>query len=375
MTTPEASLAAILAARIRAGGPIPFAEFMRECLYHPEHGYYSRLRTRRRGDYYTSVDVHAIFGRLIARQLAEMWELLGSPKAFLAVESGAGVGQLAANILDFAARELPAFYAATRYIAVEHSAKRRAEHAAALASHVTKGRVSSSAEIPGEVPVGCIFSNELLDALPTHRVVMEGGNFREVYVRFEDGKFIEVLGEPSAPAIEQYFREQGIALHEGQQAEACLDACRWIEDAGQAIGQGFVMTIDYGHEAHALYDEQHNRGTLLAYIGHRVTEKVLDVAGEQDLTSHVNFTALQVWGRRAGLQRTGLVTQSQFLVALGKANEFADLYEPGQSEIEKLRARLLLKNLIHPEGLGEKFQVLIQHKGIENPRLTGLSGY
>ncbi|HYS22715.1 MAG TPA: methyltransferase, partial [Candidatus Eisenbacteria bacterium] len=97
--------------------------------------------------------------------------------------------------------------------------------------------------------------------------------------------------------------------------------------------------------------------------------------GEQDLTSHANFTALQVWGCRTGLQRTGLVTQSQFLVALGRANEFADLYEPGQSEVEKLRARLLLKNLIHPEGLGEKFQVLIQHKGIENPRLTGLSGY
>src|SRR3984893_13629961 len=101
--------AAVLAARIRTGGPICFAEFMRECLYHPEHGYYSRLGMGRRGDYYTSVDVHAIFGRLIARQLAEMWELLGSPQPFLAVESGAGVGRLATNILDFAARELPAF--------------------------------------------------------------------------------------------------------------------------------------------------------------------------------------------------------------------------------------------------------------------------
>jgi SAM-dependent MidA family methyltransferase len=373
--TPESSLTAILAARIRTGGPIPFAEFMRECLYHPEHGYYSRLRTRRRGDYYTSVDVHAIFGRLIARQLAEMWELLGSPQPFLAVESGAGIGRLAANILDFAARELPAFYAATKYIAVEDSAERRAEHAASLASHIARGRVSSSAAIPGEIRAGCIFSNELPDALPTHRVVMEGGNLREVYVGIEDGKFIEVLGELSTPAIEQYFREQGIGLQEGQQAEACLDACRWIEDVGRAIGQGFVMTIDYGHEAHALYDERHNRGTLLAYSGHNVTEDVLDAPGEQDLTSHVNFTALRIWGRRAGLQRTGLVTQSQFLVALGRANEFADLYEPGQSEVEKLRARLLLKNLIHPEGLGEKFQVLIQHKGIENPRLTGLSGY
>src|SRR4030088_3515650 len=153
-------LSAVLATRIRAGGPIPFAEFMRECLYHPEHGYYSRLAARRRGDYYTSVDVHAIFGRLIARQLAEMWELLGSPQPFLVVESGAGVGRLAANILDFAARELPAFYAATEYIAVERSAGRRAEHAAALASHAAAGRVSSAAEIPATISAGCIFSNE-----------------------------------------------------------------------------------------------------------------------------------------------------------------------------------------------------------------------
>ena len=204
---------------------------------------------------------------------------------------------------------------------------------------------------------------------------MQHGKLREIYVGFEDGRFTEILREPCAPAIEEYFREQGITLQEGHQAEACLDACRWIEDAGRSIGRGFVMTIDYGHEVRALYDERHNRGTLLAYRGHKVTENVLDAPGEQDLTSHVNFTALQVWGRRAGLERTGLVTQSQFLVALGRTNEFADLYEMGQSEVEKLRARLLLKNLIHPEGLGEKFQVLIQHKGIENPRLTGLSGY
>lgn len=368
-------LSAILAARIAASGPIPFAEFIRECLYHPEHGYYSRLGMRRRGDYYTSVDVHAIFGRLIARQLVEMWELLGSPHSFLTVESGAGVGRLAANILDFAARQLPAFYAAIQYVAVEHSAERRAEHATALALHAAGGRVSSSAEIPTNIAAGCIFSNELLDALPTHRVVMNGGKLREIYVGVEGGRFVEILREPSTPAIEQYFQEQGIALSEGHHAEACLDACCWIENAGRAIDRGFVLTIDYGHEAPALYDERHNRGTLLAYRNHQVTENILDAPGERDLTSHVNFTALQLWGRRAGLETTGLVTQSQFLVALGRANEFADLYERGQSEIEKLRARLSLKNLIHPEGLGEKFQVLIQHKGIEHPRLTGLSGY
>src|ERR1700680_1599544 len=146
----------MLAARIRAGGPISFAEFMQGCLYHPEHGYYSRLRTRRRGDYYTSVDVHAIFGRLIARQLAEMWKLLGSPQPFLAVESGAGVGRLATDILDFAAPELPQLYDTANYSAVEHSAERRAEHAAALVSDIARACVSSSSEIPGNFPAGCI---------------------------------------------------------------------------------------------------------------------------------------------------------------------------------------------------------------------------
>ena len=372
---PAAPLRAILAARIRSNGPIPFAEYMRECLYHPEHGYYSRASAGRFGDYYTSVDVHPIFGRLLARQLAEMWEILGSPRPFIIVEAGAGVGRLAGHILDFAAREFPGFYAALEYAAVERSAARRAQHAERLAVHAAAGRVSSSAEIPLAIPAGCIFSNELLDALPTHRVVIKDGALRGIYVGIEGEHFVEVLREPSTRKLEEYFQEQGIALQEGWQGEACLEACEWIENAGRALERGFLMTIDYGHEAVALYDERHNRGTLLAYRDHEVTEDLLDAPGAQDLTSHVNFTAVDVCGRRAGLARTGLVTQSQFLVALGRANEFGDLYEPGQTELQKLRARLLLKNLIHPEGLGEKFQVLIQHKGIEKPKLTGLSGY
>ena len=204
---------------------------------------------------------------------------------------------------------------------------------------------------------------------------MENGTLREIFVGFEGAEFIEVLRGASTPALGRYFEEQGITLEEGQQAEVCLEACDWIERAGRALERGFILTIDYGHEARALYDEHHNRGTLLAYRDHSVTENLLGAPGEQDLTSHVNFTAVDLWGHRSGLIRTGLATQSQFLVALGRGNEFADLYEPGQSEVEKLRARLLLKNLIHPEGMGETFQVLIQHKGIVAPRLTGLSGY
>jgi SAM-dependent MidA family methyltransferase len=365
-------LAALLAARIRASGPIPFADFMRECLYHPAYGYYSRPEGRRLRDYYTSVDVHPIFGRLLARQLAEMWELLGTPRPFLGVEAGAGTGSLAQYILDFAERKLPEFYAAIEYVAVEHSAARRAAHAARLATHTAAGHFSSVAELPTPTPAGCIFSNELMDALPTHRVVMAEGKLREVYVGMDGENLVEVVRPPSTPTLEQYFIEQDIELQEGQHAEVCLEACRWIESAGRSLARGFVMTIDYGNEARLLFNEAYNRGTLLAYRDHRALENVLDAPGEQDLTAHVNFTALEIWGHRAGLERTGLVTQSQFLVALGRGNEFGDLYEPGQSEVEKLRARLLLKNLIHPEGLGETFQVLVQHKGIEAPRLTGL---
>src|SRR5579871_4288688 len=133
------ALSEILAARIREGGPIPFADFMRECLYHPVHGYYSRTSANRFGDYYTSVDVHPIFGRLLARQFAEMWERLGSPSRFVVAEAAAGVGRLAGHILDFSARELPEFYAALEYLAVERSSARRAEHANHMAMHIAGG--------------------------------------------------------------------------------------------------------------------------------------------------------------------------------------------------------------------------------------------
>jgi len=367
-------LAHRLTARIRERGPITFADYMRECLYDPDHGYYSRAETRRHADYYTSVDVHPIFGRLLARQLAEMWELLGHPAPFHAVEVGAGVGRLAAHILDFAARALPEFYSALAYVGVEQSAARRAAHAAALAPHVAAGHFSSAAQLPAAIASGCIFSNELFDALPVHRVIAQGGNLLEMYVGISGEELCEVLAPPSTPALSGYFAEQGIALQEGQQAEVCLDACRMMEEFGRRLGRGFVLTVDYGHEAAELYNNRHMRGTLLAYQQHRASEVFFAAPGEQDLTAHVNFTALDLAGRRMGLERAGLVSQSRFLLALGRANEFADLYDEAQSETDRLRARLLLKNLIHPEGLGETFRVLLQQKGLATPpSLAGLA--
>jgi SAM-dependent MidA family methyltransferase len=367
-------LARALAERIRRSGPIPFAEYMRECLYHPEFGYYSKPEARRFADFYTSVDVHPIFGRLLARQLAEMWDMLGRPREFYAVEVGAGTGRLAGQILDFAARKLPEFYGALQYVSVEQSQARRDRQRENLRTHIENGTANSAAELPHGIPPGCVFSNELLDALPVHRVLAQRGNLREIYVNSNEDAFTEEPGRLTLADIKQYFEEQHITLREGQQAEVNLEACEWIQDVGRRLDRGFVMTVDYGHEAAELYNERHMRGTLLAYSEHRASEDFFVSPGEQDLTAHVNFTALDLWGRRAGLSRTGCVSQMAFLVALGRANEFADLYDEDSSEVERIRARLLLKSLINPEGMGETFQVFIQHKGLAQPHLTGLQG-
>jgi SAM-dependent MidA family methyltransferase len=367
-------LAELLADRIRRFGPLTFADYMRECLYHPVHGYYSRAESKRFADYYTSVDVHPIFARLLARQFAEMWESLGHPAEFTLVEAGAGVGRFAAHVLDFCEAKLPAFYEVLRYFTVERSASRREQATVHAKRHATAGHFSASGEIPAHIAAGCFFSNELVDALPVHRVVMDGGTLKEILVGFRDGQFIDVLAPLSTCAITEYFAAQNIGLCEGQHAEAGLEACDWITEIGRRLARGYVLTIDYGHPAAELFDEHHMRGTLLAYQNHRASEDFYRAPGEQDLTAHVNFTALESWGKRSGLETDGFTSQTAFLLALGQGNEFADLYDEGQSEADRMKARLQLKTLIYPEGMGERFQVLIQRKGVASPALTGLAG-
>lgn len=354
----------LLTDRICRYGPITFADFMRECLYHPVYGYYSKSESQRFADYYTSVDVHPVFGRLLARKFARMWERLDRPKEFVLVEAGTGVGRLAQHILDFCEARLPDFCRAVRYVGVERSASRQEQALGRLDRHAAIGRFRSAAEIPQQIPSGCVFSNELIDALPVHRVVMGERGLQEILVGCEQVRFVDVVAPVSTCAINEYFAAQGIALHEGQYAEAGLEACDWITEVGRRIERGFVLTIDYGHRAGELFDERHMRGTLLAYKGHRVNEDFYASPGEQDLTAHVNFTALETWGQRSGLETEEFTSQTAFLLALGQPNEFEDLYDPGQAEAEQVRARLQLKTLIHPEGMGERFHVMLQRKGL-----------
>jgi SAM-dependent MidA family methyltransferase len=364
-------LAAILMDRIRSRGPITFADYMDACLYHPQYGYYAKADQRSRRDYFTSVDARPLFGRLVARQLREMWAQLGSPNPFSLVEAGAGTGELAKQILDFAANEWSAFYEAIQYVAADRSEPRRAAQINILAMHIARGHARTESEIPVEIPCGCILSNELLDAMPVHRVTREKGDLREIYVAVGSSGFCEQPGPLSTPEFAKYFEEQGVTLREEQHAEVCLEAGHWIEGVGRKLRRGFVLTIDYGHEARELYDERHMRGTLLAYERHRASEAYYRAPGQQDLTAHVNFTALDLGGRRAGLVRTGFTSQTNFLLALARSSSFEDLQSNSMDQNQQARARLLFKTLIHPEGMGETFQVLIQHKGIDGPRLAG----
>ena len=344
---------------------------MDACLYHLQHGYYTKTDQSERRDYITSVDVTAIFGRLLAHQLHEMWTVLGRPQPFALVEAGAGTGRLAKQVLDCARESLGEFYSATRYVAVERSAARRAAQRQNLEDHIANGRLCSNGNLPADIPNGCIFSNELFDAFAVHRVLRANEDLREIFVTHSQNGFSEQLGTPSSAAIADYFEAQRITLRDGQMAEVNLAACNWIEDAARRLQRGFLLTIDYGHEARQLYDDCHMRGTLMAYDRHSAGEDFYRAPGEQDLTAHVNFTALNLWGERAGLIRAGLTSQTNFLLALARHSNFADLANPDTSEHERIAARSQFKTLIDPEGMGETFKVLIQQKGIESVKLAG----
>ena len=222
---------------------------------------------------------------------------------------------------------------------------------------------------------GCFLSNELVDAFPVHRVVFQGGRLREIYVGERDGGFLDVPGDLSTPEIGEYFRNDGIELREGQEAEVNLRARQWIGNVGRRLRKGFVLTIDYGCLAGELYAPWRSSGTLMCYYRHRASGDPYERVGEQDITAHVNFSQLIRGGEEAGLAFTGLVPQYRFLIGLGLLGEMEEAAK-GMSEIEGLKMRLSLKHLIEPGvGMGEIFKVLVQHKGVDEPRLDGLRAF
>ena len=374
MTTDTTPLNDILTARIAGQGRITFADFMAACLYEPGLGYYTSpgRKVGAEGDFYTSITVHAAFGRVIAREIAQMWRSMESPARFTLVECGAGNGRLACDIMDFLAEREPEMYQSIRLLLVEQEPSLESAQREMLSAHVDRlGWLSPDEFASGRFTFsGCLYSNELIDALPTHRVIMTAEGLREIYVTVKDGECVEEAGEPSTPEIGAYLKRIAVELHPGQQAEVNLNAPEWLTAAAKALQQGFILTVDYGYTAAELYTPRRKLGTILCYYRHQTEENPYLRLGLQDITTHVDFTTLMKCGEQFGLQNEWFGEQYRFLLSAGIVEEIEKIERSKVSEEEKLRLRLTLKKLILPDGgMGETFKVLIQSRGVNAPQL------
>jgi SAM-dependent MidA family methyltransferase len=354
--------------RIRNEGPMTFEAFMETALYHLGLGYYTSQDTEigRSGDFYTSPHLHPVFGAMLGRQAEEMWEILGHPAKFAIVEAGGGRGWLAKDILDYLKGK--PIYECLSYTLAELNHTMRERQGKLLKEYAPK--VDWVRKLGDIKPVtGLILTNELLDAFPVHLVEM-GECLKEIYVTLDGEELSESPGEPSTAAIAEYFEEFGIVLPEGYRTEVNLRMRDWLGEAAAILKEGFILTIDYGYPAQELYSPERDRGTLLCYHRHQVNEDPFKRISEQDITAHINFTALKKCGEAFGLKSIGFTRQGPYLVALGIDEILSELMESSPDygrEISKV------KGLIMPGGMGNTHKILIQYKGKGNPILKGFS--
>ncbi len=372
-STENQALKEAIAARIHDQGAITFREFMEMALYDPRLGYYCSWRAKmgRDGDYLTSPEVSPIFGALLGRQLREMWDTMSQPSPFQVVEAGAGTGALCCDLMRWARRAAPDFFQAIAYTIVEISpALADRQKAAAEPDRELAQRVRWAATLPSGIE-GCILSNELMDSMPVHRVIVEGGRLREVFVGWDGRSFVEELRPPSSPEIEAYFQPLDLLPGEGCRAEVNLEALSWMRRAAAALGRGFVLTLDYGCEASELFAPWRRDGTLLCFYRHNPSADPYARVGQQDMTSHVDFTSLRRAGEKAGLTTLGMVSQAEFLTNLGIGDALAPPNESETSLEEFYARRRAVTELLDPAGLG-RIRVLLQAKGCGEGPLTGL---
>jgi len=357
---------------IRQRGPIPFSRYMELCLYEPELGYYARSHEQfgKAGDFYTSSDVHAIFGRLVARQFEEMWRAQGTPGRIEIVELGPGRGLFARDVLDWSREKFPDFFRALHYTLVEGSAGLREKLASVLGEHITAGKAVITRDVASYVSTEnvIIFANEFFDALPVE-VLSNHGAMR---VGWEAGRFVESFVAASAAEME-YLDRYSIHPEEGERVEAGLEAHRWMQTIAQSVRRGFVIVIDYGYVREELLAGCH-RGTIMCYRQHSASDNPYEAPGGQDITAHVNFTALRAAGEHAGLEYLGLLTQAQFLMGVGEETQFSEAFEDAQLPQERAKRVLQLKHLVTPAGMGETFDVLVMAKGVGKKKTRQLGG-
>lgn len=372
-TESEPALLDQIRAEIAASGPLTFDRFMTIALYDPDHGYYRSATERpgRAGDFLTAPETHPIFGAALARQLDEAWRRLDRPDRFVLREYGAGSGTLAASILAGLRTDGSGLVDALVYEPIELNAHRRSQIEARL------GPLPETSTGAAASPfAGAVLANEFLDALPVHRVEQHDGRLWERFVDWDaaPGNLLERRSEPSTAALAARLARDGVELAEGQVAEICLGLEPWLDEVAADLERGLVLVIDYGHRAPALYDPVRVGGTLRAYAGQRAHADPFIAVGRQDLTAHVDLTALEAGARARGLNALGDVSQAAFLVGCGLEELVEGVRSNPSTTLEEwLALRSSIARLLDPAALGG-FRVVLLGRGLGGSPLRGLAG-
>jgi SAM-dependent MidA family methyltransferase len=345
-------LAARIRDAIRTSGPMPFDRFMELALYDPDGGYYRSAHARpgRSGDFLTAPELHPIFGEMIGRAVEDAWAVLGHPEPFVIREYGSGEGALALAML-------PGLPASMGYDPVDVDPRRDANLRSRLAEAGLGGRLTRRAHGPID---GVIVANEVLDALPVHRVRQREERLRELAVDIDRrGGFVEVEVDPTTPDLAARLAAENVALADGQTAEICLALDRWLAAATSPLRRGLVLLIDYGFPASELYDPVRRRdGTLRAYVRHQVSDDPYRFVGRQDLTAHVDVTAVEAAAHRAELATLGVTTQAEALIGLGIETRLREIQADPATTFEAYALlRSALMRLLDPAAMG-RFRVL-----------------
>ena len=365
-----ASLTERLVQRIQSGGPITFAEFMRSALYDPEGGYYCRNdieRWGREGDYRTSPERSELFAATFARYFARLYEDLGGPAWWTILEAGAGSGHFAKGVLQTLASHFHNVFAATRYVIDEASVSVQSlsrERVKAFADRVEFAPIGSVKLEPG-----VIFSNELLDAFPVHRVTRQGTELKEFFVDVDvNGNFVWLLHSPSTTRLQAHLDLCEIDVNEGQIVEISLELENWIETIAASLKEGFVVLVDYGAHAADLFasspDNPRYAGTLRGFSKHSFVDDVLANPGAQDLTATVNWTAVEKLGERHQLQVVDFKPQDRFLIGAGLLDQLEIESRNAIGDADRLRLSTAAREMILPGGMAGKFQVMTQRKSV-----------
>ncbi|WP_222536716.1 class I SAM-dependent methyltransferase [Pedobacter polysacchareus] len=358
-------LTSVIKKKIKKNGAISFCEYMEMCLYHPTLGYYNTQANKigKNGDYFTSAYLGNALGVLIAKKMVEIWAMLGKGP-FTIVEYGAGNGKLAEDILA-AIQPNEEMYQDLRYCIIE-----RSEAMKVLEKIRLKEKVEWLNDISEIEDIrGCVFSNEVLDNFPVHRVIMLE-ELMEIFVEEQDG-FKEVL-KPASPALIDYMRVLNIVLPEGYQTEINLEVIPWIKKIASAMKQGYIITIDYGDRNKGMYKKSRVEGTLCCYRAHAVNDDYYTHIGKQDITAHVNFSALSYWGQQYGLEDAAFTSQGEFLLQMGFNDWVMEAFSEEKDVALAAKKIALLRHALIMD-MGYKFKVLIQEKGMEDHQVPLLT--